>query len=116
MNRSYVALSVDYSQQIASNPDELDNEERINVNDVVSHGYVQRILAQYQSFCLQPDTLLFCVLSGLGAISCRSFIRRLDNIPILLNCGSVLIGKTGADEKFYRLYQVCRSSMRRGID
>lgn len=95
MSRPYPATSIDYSKQISANLDELHNRERINTNDVICHPYIRRILQQYQSFGLEPDTLLFCIFTALGSISRRSFIRRLDNIPILLNHGSVIVGRTG---------------------
>ena len=95
MGRSRLITSIDYSQQLAINLDELDKRERFNTNDVISHNYLQRVFQQYESFGLHTDTLLFSTLTALGAISHRSFIRRLDGIPILLNHGSLLVGKTG---------------------
>ena len=95
MGRSNASSSIDYSQQLSMNLDELDNRERLNIDDVVCHDYSRRIINQYLSFGLQPDTLLFCILSVLGAISRRSFIRRIDQTPIFLNHGSIIVGKTG---------------------
>ncbi|CAF3818154.1 unnamed protein product [Rotaria sp. Silwood1] len=88
MSRSRLATSIDYSQQVAINLDELDKRERLNINDVVSHGYLQRVLRQYELFGLQPDTLLFVTLTALGAISNRSFIQNSNNIPVMLNHGT----------------------------
>ena len=99
MSRSRLATSIDYSQQLAINLDELDKRERLNIHDVVSHGYLRRVLHQYESFGLQPDTLLFVTLTALGAISNRSFIKNSDNIPVMLNHGSLLVGKTGIGKK-----------------
>lgn len=95
MNRSRPATSTDYSKQLAINRDELDKRERLNINDVVNDGYLQRILRQYECFGLQSDTLLFVTVTALGAISKRSFILNHHSIPVMLNHGSVLVGKTG---------------------
>lgn len=95
MNRSRNITSVDYSEQLANNLNQLDKRERVNINDIVNHDYLRRIFHQYESFGLQADTLLFSTLTGLGAISNRSFIKRIDNTPILLNHGSIIVGKTG---------------------
>jgi hypothetical protein len=84
MVRSRPMTAIDYSQQLAINLDELDKRERLNIHDVVD-----------ESFGLQSDTLLFSTLTALGAISNRSFIKRLDNIPTMLNHGSLIVGKTG---------------------
>ena len=99
MSRSRLATSIDYSQQLAINLDELDKRERLNIHDVVSHGYLRRVLHQYESFVLQPDTLLFVILTTSGAISNRSFIKNSDNIPVMLNHGSLIVGKTGIWKK-----------------
>lgn len=95
MNRSRLATSIDYSQQLAINLGELDKRERLNICDVVNNGYLQRILRQYESFGIQSDTLLFVTVTALGAISNRSFINNLNNTPVILNHGSVIVGKTG---------------------
>jgi hypothetical protein len=102
MIRSRATTSIDYSQQLAMNIDELDKRERLNVHDVVSHHYLRRILDQYKSFGLQPGTLIFSVLTALGAISGRSFIKRLDNMPIMLNHGSLIVGKTGTFKRIIK--------------
>ncbi|CAF4745372.1 unnamed protein product [Rotaria sp. Silwood1] len=101
MSRSRLATSIDYSQQVAINLDELDKRERLNINDVVSHGYLQRVLRQYELFGLQPDTLLFVTLTALGAISNRSFVQNSNNIPVMLNHGSLLVGKTETNKSSY---------------
>lgn len=93
--RSNIPTSNDYSEQLSMNLNDLDNRERLNIDEIVFHDYSRRIIKQYQSLGLQPDTLLFCILTVFGAISRRSFIRRIDHTPILLNHGSVLVGKTG---------------------
>ncbi|CAM4945108.1 unnamed protein product [Rotaria socialis] len=98
MNRSRILTSVDYSEQLANNLDQLDKRERLNINDIINHAYLRRIFLQYESFGLQADTLLFSTLAGLGAISNRSFIKRIDNTPILLNHGSIIVGKTDANK------------------
>jgi hypothetical protein len=95
MVRSRPMTAIDYSQQLAINLDELDKRERLNIHDVVDHDYLRRVFHQYESFGLQSDTLLFSTLTALGAISNRSFIKRLDNIPTMLNHGSLIVGKTG---------------------
>ena len=41
MNRSRLATSIDYSQQLAINLDELDKRERLNIHDVVTHGHLR---------------------------------------------------------------------------
>jgi hypothetical protein len=99
MARSRSLTAIDYSQQLAINLDELDKRERLNINDVLGHDYLRRVLYQYESFGLQSDTLLFCTLTALSAISNRAFIKRFDNMPIMLNHGSVIVGKTGTSEK-----------------
>ena len=96
MARSRPMTMTDYSQQIAMNLDELDKRERLNTNDVIAHAYLQRVFLQYESFGLQRDTVLISTLTALGAISCRSFIRRIDNMPVLLNNATLIIGKTGS--------------------
>jgi hypothetical protein len=95
MVRSRLVTSIDYSQQLAINLDELEKRERLNINDVVGHNYLRRVFYQYETFGLQPETLLFSTLTALGAISNRSFIKRLDNIPATLSHGSLIVGKTG---------------------
>ena len=95
MGRARQITSIDYSNQLDTNIDELDKRERINVNDVVDNRSLRKVFQQYESLGLQSDTLLFVTLTTLGAISHRSFIRRLDNMPILLNHGSLLVGRTG---------------------
>jgi hypothetical protein len=99
MGRSRQLTSTDYIQQIATNIDELDKRERIDVNDVVIHGYLRQILKQYEIIGLQSDTLLFATLTALGAISRRAFIRRIDNMPVLLNHGSLIVGRTGIEKQ-----------------
>ncbi|CAF3682521.1 unnamed protein product, partial [Rotaria socialis] len=82
MGRSRPITFIDYSQQFAMNLDDLDKRERININEIITHEYLKQILRQYESFGLQADTVIFCILTSMGAISHRSFIRRLDNIPV----------------------------------
>jgi hypothetical protein len=101
MIRSRPVTLIDYSQQLAVNLDELQKRERLNINDVVDHGYLRRVFHQYESFGLQSDTLLFCTVTALGAISYRAFIKRLDNVPIMLNHGSLIVGKTGIVKRIY---------------
>lgn len=52
MGRSYPVSAVEYSEQLSINLDVLDNRERLNLIDVVSHGYLRRIFQQYESFGL----------------------------------------------------------------
>ncbi len=95
MGRVRQLTSVDYSNQLSINMNELNKREKMNVNDAVSHRYLQQILHQYERLGLKADTLLFSIITALGAISCRSFIRRMDNMPILLSHGSLIVGRTG---------------------
>ena len=94
MSRSRLTTSIDHTQQLAMNLDELDKSEQLHLHDVVNHGYLRRVFHQYESFGLQPDTLLFVTLTALGAISNRLFIKNSDNMPVMLNHDSLIIGKT----------------------
>lgn len=95
MNQSRQLTSIDYSQQLAINLNQFDKRERLNMNDVINHDYLRRVFDQYKSFGLQSGMILFSTLTALGAISNRSFIKRLDNILIMRNHGSLIVGKTG---------------------
>ena len=99
MNRPRTIGSIDYSQHLANNLDQLDKRERLNINDIIKHGYLRRVFHQYASFGLEADTVLFSTLTGFGAISNRSFIKRIDNIPILLNHGSIIVGRIGISKR-----------------
>lgn len=99
MGRFRPITSIDYSNQLAANMNRLDQRERVMLNDVIHNRYLRQVFQQYEPLGLQTDTLLFVTLTALGAIGHRSFIRRLDNIPALLNHGSLIVGKTGNKER-----------------
>ncbi|CAF1437325.1 unnamed protein product [Adineta steineri] len=88
-------MNVSVCTMLTHNLHELNKREQLNVHDIISHEYLRRVFRQYELFGLRQDTLVFVTITALGSISNRSFIKNSSNLMVLLNQGSLLVGKTG---------------------